>query len=182
MWLCYVRKTPQALVPTTSTAPTGHSAPTGPTRATAGLLLLLRLPWGRPAVEISVTSVPGRRTAATSSRRFRRPQRHSPARSGSALPCGCRMADRTATPASTFGIAAARSSCSSSETDRPGARWATPTTAGRCRHDAETHGRRQHARVHGERVERIATYDDTYVGGAPGIMAHWASQAGNWSG
>ena len=31
-------------------------------------------------------------------------------------------------------------------------------------------------------VERIATFDDTYVGGAPGIMAHGAAQVDNWSG
>jgi len=31
-------------------------------------------------------------------------------------------------------------------------------------------------------VERIAAYDDSYVGGAPGIMAHGAAQADNWSG
>jgi Putative esterase len=31
-------------------------------------------------------------------------------------------------------------------------------------------------------VERIAAYDDSYVGGAPGIMAHGAAQVDNWSG
>jgi hypothetical protein len=30
--------------------------------------------------------------------------------------------------------------------------------------------------------ERIAAYDDSYVGGAPGIMAYGAAQADNWSG